>query len=174
MRSIKILFMLIVLLLPATGICFAEADPILVSEPNENVFACGEDVYIELLDAPIIAKQAFGRTAEENYMSFKVRMLFLADVAWEAIDKNSFSLIYEDAEGKETDYPLDYAISMLSNRRNGWNSLSSIVDYPAYFTMSLVFDVGSTEKESWTLVFRPTERGAEEPLCESLIPLNVK
>ncbi len=81
--------------------CFANIDPILLDEPNENVFGCKNDIFIELMEKPAIGKNTSGRNAVNNYMYFKTKVLFLAEAKWPALDKDSFSLIYVNEEGKE-------------------------------------------------------------------------
>lgn len=167
------LFMLVFTLIPAMP-CFAEIDPILLAEPNENVFGCNNDIFIRIMEKATIGKNTSGRNAVDNYLFFKIKILFLANTTWPAIDKTSFSLKFVNENGVEEAYPLDYAITMMTNLRNGWETLSEPLSFTSLSTINLVFNVIPTSKESWTLLFRPTNRGSEAPYCEVEIPLSIK
>ncbi len=171
----RILFLLLCTVFLLTAIpCLAEIDPILLDEPNERVFGCNNDIFIELLENPAISNSTSGRIAANNYLYFKTKILFLVNTKWNALDKQSFSLKFIDEDGDESFYQLDYAMTMLTNVKNGWNTLSDPLSFPSLSTINLVFDVIPTAKESWTLLFRPTNRGNETPYCEVEIPLTIK
>ena len=148
-------------------------DPILLDEPNEKVFCCKNDIFIELLQKEIISKVASGRTAPEYFILFPAEVLFLVDDTWEGIDRTSFSLKHTDADGNETFYPLNYAISMMSNLKVHWPLFSKPLKFTDLRITNLVFNVPYV-LDGWTLVFRPTERGAESPYCEIDVPLNLR
>ncbi|GAP39686.1 hypothetical protein [Flexilinea flocculi] len=174
MKGKIILVILLVALLVSVIPCLANVDPILLDEPNDNVFGCNNDIFIELMEKPTIGKSTSGRTAVENYLYFKTEILFLADRKWTGLDKKSFSIKNIDENGKEEFYPLDYAVTMLTNLKNGWNTLSDPLFFTSLSTINLVFDVVPTAKKGWTLLFLPTERGNDSPYCEVEIPLVVK
>ena len=55
--SILIFALILLLVLP----CLADVDPILLDVPNENVYGCKNDIFIELLEKPVIGKSAPGK-----------------------------------------------------------------------------------------------------------------
>ncbi len=148
-------------------------DPILIDEPNEKVFGCKNDIYIEILQKEIISKVASGRTATEYFILFPVEVLFLVNDTWEGIDRTSFSLKLTDKDGNETFYPLNYAFSMMSNLKVHWPLFSKPLKFTDLRLTNLVFNVPYV-LDGWTLVFRPTARGASAPYCEIDIPLNLR
>ena len=175
MRKIIILLLLLVSLHSQAILCTADyVDPILLDEPNENVFDCKDDIFIELMEKATISGSTSGRTAEDKYLFFKSEILFLLDDKWNGLDKTSFSVKHVAEDGTEEVFPLDYAITMLLNLRNGWLTLSDEQYFTSFGPMMLVFDVVPTARDGWTLLFRPTERGAKRPYCEVEIPLQVR
>ena len=154
--------------------CFADVDPILLDEPNENVFGCRDDIFIELMEKPVIGKSTSGRVAVDNFLYFKTEILFLANDKWDGIDKNSFWVKYSSEDGTEEYFPLDFAITTLTNLKNGWNTLSEPIDFTYLSTINLVFDVIPTDRNGWTFFFRPTERGSDSSYCEIEIPLTIR
>ena len=164
------LLMVLLLTIPV----LADIDPILIDAPHENVFGCRNDIFIELMEKPSIGKSTSGRTAVDNYLYFKTEILFLANYTWDGIDKNSFTVRRVDEEGNTEYYPLDFAITTLTNLKNGWNLLSDGLYFTSLSTINLVFDVIPTAKDGWTFIFRPTERGARSPYCEIEIPLTIR
>lgn len=172
MKYAAFLSLLMVLLL--TIPVLADIDPILIDAPHENVFGCKNDIFIELMEKPSIGKSTSGRTAVDNYLYFKTEILFLANDKWDGIDKSSFAVRRVDEDGNTEDYPLDFAITTLTNLKNGWNLLSDGLYFTSLSTINLVFDVIPTAKDGWSLIFRPTERGARSPYCEIEIPLTIR
>lgn len=173
MKKVTIAFvvtLLFLLVLPA----FADVDPILLDEPNENVFGCKNDIFIELMEKPVIGKNTSGRNAVDQFLYFKTEILFLLEKTWDGIDKNSFWVRYTAEDGSEEYYPLDFAMTTLTNLKNGWNTLAEPMDFTSLSTINLVFDVVPTARESWTFVFRPAERGSDTPYCEMEIPLTIR
>lgn len=171
-------FLIIILVLAVCSLvlpCMAYdvVDPILLNEPNEKVFGCKNDIYIEILQKEIISKVASGRTATEYFILFPVEVLFLVDDTWEGIDRTSFSLKLTDQDGNETFYPLNYAISMMSNQKVHWPLFSKPLKFTDLRLTNLVFNVPYV-LDGWTLVFRPTARGASAPYCEIDVPLNLR
>ena len=65
-------------------------------------------------------------------------------------------------------------MTMLTNLRNGWNTLSEPIEFTYLNTTNLVFDVVPTAKDGWTFIFRPMERGGKKPYCEIEIPLTIR
>ena len=171
-------FLIIILVLAVCSLvlpCMAYdfVDPILLNEPNEKVFGCKNDIFIEILQKEIISKVASGRTATEYFILFPVEVLFLVDDTWEGIDRTSFSLKLTDKDGNETFYPLNYAISMMSNKKVHWPLFSKPLKFTDLRLTNLVFNVPYV-LDGWTLVFRPTARGASAPYCEIDVPLNLR
>lgn len=164
------IFFVLLLVFP----CFADVDPILLDEPNENVFGCKNDIFIELMEKPVIGKSTSGRNAVDNYLYFKTEILFLASDTWDGIDKNSFWVKHTSEDETEEYFPLDFAITTLTNLKNGWNTLSEPLDFTYLSTINLVFDVIPTDRNGWTFVFRPTERGSNSTYCEIEIPLTIR
>ena len=175
MKKYALMLMLLVIILSAAVSCAsAEIDPILLDEPNEKVFSCKNDIFFELLDPPSISKVASGRNASDYFMVLRAEILFLVDGHWEGIDRNSFLLKWTDPDGKETLFPLNYAISMMSNQKVAWYTFSEPYDFTDLRKTNLVFDVTPYTFDGWTLVFRPTERGSDTAYCEINIPLIFK
>ena len=103
------IFFVLLLVFP----CFADVDPILLDEPNENVFGCKNDIFIELMEKPVIGKSTSGRNAVDNYLYFKTEILFLASDTWDGIDKNSFWVKHTSEDETEEYFPVDFAIRSL-------------------------------------------------------------
>lgn len=175
MKKGFLLFILVLIVFSLALPCMAYqiVDPILLNEPNEKVFGCKNDIFIEILQKEIISKVASGRTAAEYFILFPVEVLFLVDDTWEGIDRTSFSLKLTDQDGKETFYPLNYAISMMSNQKVHWPLFSKPLKFTDLRLTNLVFNVPYV-LDGWTLVFRPTARGNSAPYCEIDIPLNLR
>ena len=175
-RGARRIFLLLIgiILMTAAMPCSADIDPILLNKPNDAVFGCRNDIFIELLDNAVISNTIGGRVAEQYYLYLKAEILFLVEGSWDGLDKSSFSVLHTAADGSQETYPLDYAITMITNLRNEWKTLSDRLKFTSLTTYYLVFDVPAMETENWTLQFRPTQRGGSEPYCVIEIPLKVR
>ena len=169
-----LLMIIVSVLILLTVLSCGATDPILLDEPNENVFGCENDIFIELMEKASIGKNTAGRNAVDNFLYVKTEVLFLADETWNGIDKNSFKLRHTAEDGTTEEFPLNFAITTLSNLRNGWASLAEGMYFTSLSTINLVFDVNITDKEGWTLLFSPSERGSGKVYCDMEIPLPVK
>lgn len=174
MKKIMLITIVSILVLLCILPCSADTDPILLTEPNENVFGCKNDIFIELMEKATIGKNTAGRNAVDNFLYMKTEILFLADEQWEGIDKNSFRVRHTTEDGTTEEFPLDFAITTLSNLRNGWSTLADEMYFTSLSTINLVFDVIPTDKEGWTFLFSPSERGSNNVYCDMEIPLTVK
>ena len=175
MKKTFLMFFLILAAFPFALPCMAYdvVDPILLDEPNEKVFGCKNDIFIELLQKEMISKVASGRTASEYFILFPVEFLFLVDDTWAGVDRSSFSLKHTDPDGSVTFYPLNYALSMMSNLKVHWPLFSKPLKFTDLRLTNLVFNVPYV-LDGWTLIFRPTARGASFPYCEIEVPLNLR
>ena len=153
--------------------CSAQVDPILLNIPHENVFGCNE-IFIELMEKPVIGKNTGGRNAIDNFLYFKTEILFLEEKSWDGFDKNSFTVYHVEEDGTKEFYPLDFAMTTMTNHRNGWNNIYETMEYTYLNTTNLVFDIVPTSREDWFFLFRPMERGKTQPYCEIEIPLTIK
>lgn len=166
------LLLSVVILLSAISCAAEKVDPILLDEPNEAVFGCKNDIFIELTKPVSISKVASGRTATDYYIIMEAEILFLIDGRWNGIDRSSFTLKHTDNEGAITVYPLNYAISMMANQKVTWHVFSEPYEFTDLHHTNLIFNVPYL-LEGWSLLFRPTERGSNTPYCEIEIPLKV-
>ena len=170
----SVLFLLILfILLTAVFSCFADeyVDPILLTDPHPNVFSCKNDIFIEIPAKPTIGKTASNRYTNNFFVEFRVEILFLLEETWNGIDRKSFTLKHKTADDVETSYPLNYAITMMSNLKNSWFTFAEPYDFADLRYTNLIFEVVPYDTSGWSLVFRPTERGSESPYCEVTIPL---
>ncbi len=149
-------------------------DPILLDEPNENIYSCKNDIFIEVLTPAAIGKQFASRTAENQYFYLTVNILYLAEKPMAGLDRSSFCLIHMDDNNDEIVYPLNFAITMISNRIKGNNSMNKNLKLPAFWKLDLVFDIDTLDKNNWTLVFAPTARGTNDTYCQIDVPLTVR
>ena len=171
----SVLFLILFLVCVQTG--FAASwfdDPIIYDEPNEKVFDCRNDIFIEVVEDPVISKNVSNRTAENNFLYLTVRVLYLADEEMAGLDKSSFILSRRTEDNTEVRYPLNFMVTMLTNRMRGFSKLTGRLYLPSYRTLSLVFDVDTNDKQNWELVFLPTERGSSTSYCEINVPLKVR
>ncbi len=168
--------MLCLLFLLITESAFAQkkTDPILLDEYNEAVFDCNNDIFIEISTQPVIGKQFAARTAVDQYLFMTIKILYLAEKPMAGLDRTSFSLIHKTEEDEEKKYPLNFAVTMISNRIKGYTNMAKLLKMPSYRTMDIVFNVDTTDKNNWTLIFTPMARGGSEPYCSINIPLTVK
>lgn len=174
-RMIKITLCLMVLLFGAIP-AFAQqkTDPILLDEPNDAVFDCKNDIFIEVSTPAAIGKQTAARTAEDQYLFMTVKVLYLAEQPMKGLDRASFTAFHTAEDGTTSEYPLNFAVSMISNRIKGNINMAKTLKLPAFWTLDLVFNVDTTDKANWTLLFAPMERGTDTPYCEINVPLAVK
>ena len=175
MKKLPIVFIFILLVLAAVLPVSSQSaiDPILINKPHEKVFGCKNDIFLEITQKEIISKVASGRTAPDYFILFSVEVLYLREESWNGIDRSSFVLRHTDKDGKQTEYPLNYAISMISNLKVTWPLFSESLDFTDLRHTNLVFNVPYV-LDGWSLIFRPTERGAGTPFCEIIVPLNVR
>ncbi|MBQ6343416.1 MAG: hypothetical protein IJI41_09855 [Anaerolineaceae bacterium] len=175
MKKYTVFFVFILLVLCTVLPASAQIaiDPILLNEPNEKVFGCKNDIFLEITQKEIISKVASGRTAPDYFILFAVEVLYLREESWNGIDRDSFVLRHTDADGKQTVYPLNYAISMIANLKVTWPLFSEALDFTDLRHTNLVFNVPYV-LDGWSLIFRPKERGAAAPYCEIIVPLNVR
>lgn len=149
-------------------------DPILLDEANDAVFSCKNDIFIEVSQQAAIGKQTANRTAEDQYLFLTVKILYLADEPMQGLDRTCFSVQHTAEDGSRTEYPLNFAVSMISNRIKGNINMAKTLKLPAFWTLDLVFNVDTLDKNNWTLVFTPMERGGNEAYCQIDVPLAVK
>ena len=173
-QTLKILVCLMVFLMLAVP-AFAQQkiDPILLDEANEAIFECKNDIFIEVSTQAAIGKQTASRTAEDQYLYMTVKILYLAEEPMQGLDRTSFNLIHQTEEGVG-EYPMNFAVTMMANRIKGNINMAKTLKLPAFWTLDLIFNVDTTDKENWTLVFTPTDRGGSEAYCQIDVPLAVK
>ncbi len=159
----------IAVFLPAAA---ADIDPILIDKPSYLVHECGENLFFEVLVDPVIDYVTGGRHAKDRYFVFTAELLFLEDLPWNGIDKGSFVLRHTDGEEEEL-YPLDYMMTMMMGLKNGWHTISDTLIFGTLLKMTLVFDVKTPDRDGWSLLLQPAERGGS-PVCEIEIPLRMQ
>lgn len=174
MKKLMLLTLLVLILVPILPCAAVEVDPILLDEPNEKVFGCKNDIFIELSQPTTMSKVASGRSTRNNFILIQAEILFLLDTTWNGIDKSSFSLKWTDPDGAVSVFPLNYAISMMANKKLTWHIFSEPYRFTDLKHTNLIFEVTPYSYDGWTLVFRPTERGTGTPYCEINIPLTIK
>ena len=171
MRKFYFFVVLMITIAGNFGLSLAEEiDPILIDEPNEKVFQCGESLFIELPEPAKILNTLAERQANAYFLFFKTEVLFLEKDGWNGLDKSSFQMIHTDDEGNETVYPLNLMMTSLASLQYGWKSLSDPLYHTSLTKYILAFNVPTTDNQNWTLVFRPAERGGDA-YCEIQIPL---
>ena len=173
MYKLRVVFLLIIFYILFSHTVFAEIDPILLDEPNEKVFPCGDWIFLELPEDAVISYSQYGRPAEFAFLSIKTEFLYLEQEGWNGLDKNSFILVHTDLDGKTANYPLNYVITTYSSLNYGWKPLSFPLSHTTLTKYIIVFDIPSVSKEGWSLIFQPAERGGSE-YCRIEIPLKVK
>lgn len=173
-KQILFLILTAVLILTALPCGAADVDPILLADPNPNVFGCRNDIFIEMTRQPTLSKVASGRTAAGYFIVLRAEILFLAQEDWIGFDKSSFVMKHTDADGKVSYYPLDYAGSMIANLKDSLKTFADPFEFADLKHTNLFFDVPLYTYEGWTFVFRPTQRGEKSPYCEVEIPLKVR
>ena len=173
-KCLPVLFFIAVILLSVISCGAADIDPILLNQPNDNVFGCKNDVFIELTSQPTIGKVASGRSTKNNFIVLQAEILFLIENTWNGLDKNSFAVKHTDSDGNEEVFPLNYAISMMANQKVSWYTFSEPFKFTDLRHTNLVFEVTLNTTEGWALIFIPTERGSESSYCNIEIPLKVR
>ncbi len=173
-HMLKTICCLLFLLITGSSYAQGTTDPILLDEYNEAVFDCSNDIFIEISTQPVIGKQFAARTAVDQYLYMTVKILYLAEQPMAGLDRTCFSLIHSPEDAEETVYPLNFAVTMISNRIKGYTNMAKPLKMPSYRTMDLVFNVDTTDKNNWTLIFTPMDRGGSEPYCSINVPLKVK
>lgn len=174
MKKTIIFLLSILLLLISVLVCSAaDIDPILLDQPSPLVYECSEDLFFEVLVDPVMEYATGGRRAENLFFFLTAEFLYLEDGTWKGLDKNSFELRHLRADGKEETFPLNYVMTVMASMKNGWLTFSDNIPFATLMKMNLVFDVNTLDKNGWTLIFRPAERGGE-PACEIEIPLKVR
>ncbi len=168
------LFLCVFLMLTLPSLAQLKIDPILLDESNENIFNCKNDIFIEVSTPAMIGKQTANRTAEDQYLYMTIKILYLANQPTQGLDRTSFSALHIAEDGSQAEYPLNFAVSMISNRIKGNINMAKLLKLPAYWTLDLVFNVDTTDKNNWTLIFEPTARGGDEAYCRIDVPLAVK
>lgn len=174
MKYFYLILSILVIMTAAAVPCTADIDPILLNEPNDAVFECGDDIFVEFLSEPMLTPTLSGRRAVNNFLFFRMEMLFLADASWNGIDKTSFSVKHTAPDGTEEIYPLDYASTMIGNLKQDLKTLSDTISTTSLFYYNLVFDVNETDRDGWSFLFQPKERGEQTAFCEIEIPLTVR
>ena len=175
MKRYLFLFLLMAVLtavLPCAG-QISKVDPILLTTPNPRVFECTEELVLELLVEPRIEYTLGGRDAKNYFLYLTVEFLYLQDFPWNGLDKNSFHLKHVDSAGQEQLIPLDYMMTAMMSMKNGWRTMADQLDFPSLLKFVLVFDVETMDREGWSLVFQPAQRGSE-PSCTTEIPLQYR
>ena len=143
---LKTFFVLCVfLMLTLPSMAQMKIDPILLDEPNDAIFDCKNDIFIEVSTQPMIGKQTANRTAEDQYLYMTVKILYLANQPMQGLDRTSFTVRHTAEDGSEAEYPLNFAVSMISNRIKGNINMAKPLKLPAYWTLDLVFNVDTLE-----------------------------
>ena len=173
-KQILLLVLTAVLLLIVFPCAGADVDPILLAEPSPYVFGCRNDIFIEFTRQPALSRVASGRTARGYFIVLRAEILFLAEEDWTGLDKSSFVVKHTDPDGRQSFYPLDYAGSMIANLKDSLRTFADPFEFADLKHTNLFFDVEPYTLEGWSLIFRPTQRGAEKPYCEVEIPLKVR
>ena len=174
MKQIFPILTVLIILITAAAPCAAYIDPILLNEPNDAVFGCKNDIFIEFMNSPVITASLGGRRAADNYLFFQIEMLFLVDDTWNGIDKTSFTVRHTGPDGTQEEFPLAYAARMITNLKQNMRILSDKIAFTSLYNYILVFNVTSTDREGWTLLFRPSERGDRDSYCEIEVPLTIR
>ena len=174
MKQFYLVLTVLIIMITAAVPCSADIDPILLDEPHDAVFGCRNDIFIEFLSEPVISPTVSGRRAVDNYLFFRIEMLFLAERSWNGIDKSSFSVKHTGADGTQQEFPLDYAASTIMNLRQNLKTISDTISVASLSYYILVFDVNIIDREGWSFVFRPAERGSRDIYCEIEVPLKVR
>ena len=172
-KSIIRIFIFLIFLLISVFPAYAGIDPILVDEPNENVYQCGAWLFFEPLGPGVFQYNLYGQRADNFFFTLKAEVLFLEKYGWKGLDKNSFVLVHTGRDGEETEYPLDYIMSSFASLQYGWKTLADPLNHTYLMKYILVFDVPVSDKQSWKLIFQPSDRGKQE-YCRVEIPLRTK
>lgn len=172
-KTLVLLFFLLFVIPAAAQSDLSEIDPILIDEPNEKVFQCGEFLFLELPEPVHTAYSYLGQHAEERFLFFKTELLFLEKTGWNALDKNSFQLEHTGSDGSVNTYSLNYVMTTAASLDYGWKSLSAPLNHTSLLKYILVFDGPFVLRGNWKLIFQPAERGGER-YCSIEIPLKIQ
>ena len=170
-KKSELLFAVLILLCSFLP-CAADIDPILVDKPYPTVFECSPDMFIEVPGIAYISYNLGDRAAEKYFLYFKAEVLYLEEEIWDGIDKSSFLLKHTTSEGSVTQYALNYMMTARESLINEWPTMSDPLFFGWLLPLNLVFDVPKMEKDGWSLIFRPAERGGNA-VCEIEIPIEV-
>ena len=165
-------FMVILILatvLPTTA-QVPQVDPILIDKPNRYVYECTEDLVLELLVQPVIDYAMGGRHAKNYFLYLTVEFLYLQDIPWNGLHKNSFWIKHTDSDGQIQEFPLNYMMTAMMSMKNGWQTMADQLEFPSLVKLVLVFDVDTMDHNGWSLMFRPAQRSGD-PVCEVEVPL---
>ena len=174
MKKLLFIFLFALLLCAALPCCaqISKVDPILITTPNPWVYECTEDLVLELLVQPTIDRTTGGRYADNFFLFLTVEFLYLRESPWNGLDKSSFVLKYTGPDGAVVTYPLNYMMTSMLSMKNNWDTLSFQLAIPTLLKINLVFDIPAIEKNGWSLLFRPAQRGGS-PECEVEVPLEI-
>lgn len=145
-------------------------DPILIDKPNRYVYECTEDLVLELMVQPVIEYAISGKRAKDYFLYLTVEFLYLQDIPWNGLHRNSFWIKHTDSQGQAQEYPLNYMMTAMMSMKNGWQTMADPLEFPSLVKFVLVFDVDSMDHNGWSLMFRPAQRSGD-PVCEVEVPL---
>ena len=171
-KKSELLFAVLILLCSFLP-CAADIDPILVDKPFPTVYECSPDMFIEVPGVAYISYNLGDRAAEKFFLYFKAEVLYLQEGIWDGLDKSSFVLKHTSSDGLEIRYALNYMMTARESLVNKWPTMSEPLSFGWLLPMNLVFNIPQMERNGWSLVFRPAERGGEA-VCEIEIPIKVR
>lgn len=171
-RKSAVLFPVFIIMI-AFHCCYAEIDPILVDKPDPNVFECGENMFIEIPSSAYISYAADKSENADYYLFLHAKILYLEEKEWDGIDKSSFIVRHQGKDGTAESFPLNYMMTARESLVNEWPTMSYPVIFGWLLPLNLIFDVPTMEKDGWTLVFQPAERGGNA-VCEVEIPIRIR
>lgn len=171
-RKSELLFFVFMVLLICIP-CSADIDPILVDKPHATVFECSPDMFIEVPGSARISYILGDRKAEKYFLYVKTEVLYLEEGIWDGIDKSSFVMRHKKSDGSERDYSLNYMMTARESLINEWPTMSDQLFFGWLLPLNLVFNVPEMDKDGWSLVFRPAERGGDA-VCEVEVPIEIQ
>ena len=145
-------------------------DPILIDKPNRYVYECTEELVLELMVQPVIEYAISGKRAKDYFLYLTVEFLYLQDIPWNGLHRNSFWIKHTDSQGQAQEYPLNYMMTAMMSMKNGWQTMADPLEFPSLVKFVLVFDVDTMDHNGWSLMFRPAQRSGD-PVCEVEVPL---
>lgn len=173
MKKLLTVLFLLISALSTFAVCSADVDPILIDKPSPIVFECGDDYFLEIPNGAVIEYSLGGRRADDYYLFISTEFLFLGETTWKGMDKSSFVLKHSVSGSGEETYPLNYAMTSMMSMRSGWKTLSDSLTFATLVPMYLVFDIPTNNRQGWSLIFQPAERGGTA-VCEVEIPLRIQ